>query len=899
MNKKIAAAFSILLSLCMAWLSLPVFAAESGVVLAISSPSDLLALAENCVLDSYSQGLTVRLEADIDLSGADWPGVPIFSGTFDGGGHRITGLTLDQAGSVQGLFRYLAPTACVQDLTVEGTVTPQGSRETVGGIAGSNAGTIVRCCFSGTVEGAGQVGGIAGCNTVTGIVEACTTEGAVGGSHLVGGVVGENRGVVRDCTNEAAVNTTEQQNQVEISDITLETLTGSEAADTVTDIGGIAGSSSGVLRDCENRADVGYQKMGYNIGGIAGSQSGYLTGCTNSGAVRGRKDVGGIVGQLEPAARLEYSADTLQILQGQMGALNALANQASQHTQSGLASVSGQVSGLKSQAQNAREAISAMTETAGLPTVDSLPDAADLSDTELPSPEDLSASMQLPDTDSLLAAQNQLTDSLQKIDRAAAGLTASAQSSAATAQQDMQALTEQVNAIQATLDNADQTLGGSFSDVSDLDTDGDQSAKIENCANGGAVFADWNAGGIAGTIAPESELDSAESVDVSGTESLHFSGELRAVILACRNEGQVQADKENAGGIAGWMTMGLVRDCANTGALGADTAQGVGGIAGRAGGYLRGNSAKCDLTGEAEVGGIAGRGNVVTGCLAMVRLKDVTEKAGNILGIWEQEDEDLAGTVQDNRYLPVGRDAGGIDGVSYGGIAQALSRDEFLALPDLPAMFQQVTLTFVQADGSVQTVSTTPGGAIDPGDIPAAPEQDGVAGTWVGLEDVDLQCVLFDDTFQAACSGPAAVLASDAARENGAPVFLLQGLSGSVGSVPVSGCETAPPDSGDAWLESWTLPGAGEGGLTVRYLPPDGYTAEQVRLMAYDGAAWHAVDATQDQSRLVATLQEGEILLAVLARQSAPALWPAAAGCAVLLLAGALFWRRMRRRARQ
>lgn len=493
MNKKISAAVSLLLSLCMVWLSLPVFAEENGAVLSLSSASDLLTLAENCVQDSYSQGLTVRLETDIDLSGTAWPGIPIFSGTFDGGGHRITGLALDQAGSVQGLFRYLTKTACVQDLTVEGTVTPQGSRETVGGIAGSNAGTILRCTFSGAVEGAGQVGGIAGLNTVTGIVETCTAEGTVSGSHLAGGIVGENQGVVRGCINEAAVNTTEQQNQVEISDITLETLTDSEAADTATDIGGIAGSS-GVLRDCENHADVGYPKMGYNIGGIAGSQSGYLTGCTNRGAVQGRKDVGGIVGQLEPAARLEYSADTLQILQGQMSTLNTLANQASEHTQSGLASVSGQVSGLKAQAQNAREAISAMTDTPGLPAVDALPDAADLSDVELPTPEDVSSSVQLPDGDSVLAAQNQLTDSLQKIDQAAAGLTASAQNGAATAQQDIQALTDQVNAIQVTMDHADQTLGGSFSDVSDQDTDQDQSAKIEACANSGAVSGDWNVG---------------------------------------------------------------------------------------------------------------------------------------------------------------------------------------------------------------------------------------------------------------------------------------------------------------------------------------------------------------------------------------------------------------------
>lgn len=69
---------------------------------------------------------------------------------------------------------------------------------------------------------------------------------------------------------------------------------------------------------------------------------------------------------------------------------------------------------------------SSLTTVSGLAAVDALPDAADLSDVELPAPEDVASSVQLPDGDSVLAAQNQLTDSLQKIDQAAAGLTASA-----------------------------------------------------------------------------------------------------------------------------------------------------------------------------------------------------------------------------------------------------------------------------------------------------------------------------------------------------------------------------------------------------------------------------------------------------------------------------------------
>ena len=67
-----------------------------------------------------------------------------------------------------------------------------------------------------------------------------------------------------------------------------------------TDIGGIAGFSNGVIQSCKNVGNVGYEHMGYNVGGIVGRQSGYLDGCKNTGIVNGRKDVGGIAGQLEP-----------------------------------------------------------------------------------------------------------------------------------------------------------------------------------------------------------------------------------------------------------------------------------------------------------------------------------------------------------------------------------------------------------------------------------------------------------------------------------------------------------------------------------------------------------------------------------------------------------------------
>ena len=132
-----------------------------------------------------------------------------------------------------------------------------------------------------TVSGSDDVGGIAGINAITGIIDGCHSKGVITGDHRVGGVVGNNLGVIRSCNNRSGVNTTAEENQIKLSDISLETITGSESVSTVTDIGGIAGTSSGIIRQSKNRGNVGYQHMGYNVGGIAGTQTGYLYKCEN------------------------------------------------------------------------------------------------------------------------------------------------------------------------------------------------------------------------------------------------------------------------------------------------------------------------------------------------------------------------------------------------------------------------------------------------------------------------------------------------------------------------------------------------------------------------------------------------------------------------------------------
>ena len=125
--------------------AMPAAWAASSDEITISSVEDLLNFAKNCALDTWSQGKNVILTADLDLTGQVFTPTPTFGGTFRGEGHTISGIHITASGSNMGFFRYLQKGAVVQDLHIAGTVAPDGSRSTVGGIAGVNAGTLRNC----------------------------------------------------------------------------------------------------------------------------------------------------------------------------------------------------------------------------------------------------------------------------------------------------------------------------------------------------------------------------------------------------------------------------------------------------------------------------------------------------------------------------------------------------------------------------------------------------------------------------------------------------------------------------------------------------------------------------------------------------------------------------------
>ena len=784
-------------------------ASDQGIVLRIVSEEGFLNFAKNCRMDSYSVDLTVILCTDLDLTGRDFSGIPSFSGTFEGGGHTISGLDICTTGSNQGLFRYLTTSAVVRDLHLEGNIAPGGSASNVGALAGQNFGTIENCSFNGSIAGNQIVGGLVGINQLTGIIANCIVRGSMHGNHFIGGLAGENFGVVRDCENYAAVNTTVEENRVSLEEITVDSFTSSESVATVTDIGGICGTGTGIIRNCINHGSIGYPQIGYNIGGIAGSFSGYIFGCVNHGSVDGRKEVGGIIGQLEPAVNMIYEEDTLQTLQEQLDTMSGLTGGAGASIQNASGAMQSEAKNMESQLKDAQDALKVL-----MPEED----------------EDFVA----PDEETIEAAKNALSSSLSDLTASMGNMVSIGETTLNTVGGNLQGIANQMNAISGTVSSAAENMGGGIADISDQDTVEDISAKIYGCSNTGTVNGDWNIGGIAGAMGIENDLDPDSDLQIIGNSSLNFDMELRAVVLDCKNTGIVTGKKQNAGGIVGWVSMGLVKQCVNTATVEATAATYVGGIAGQSSGYIRNCNAKCTLAGNTFIGGIAGTASTVTDCSTIVLFNDYTENVGAILG--GMEDATLSG----NYYLPMEFDPGAIDGINYNTQAQPLATDRFFALEDLPAIFHQVSITFVYED-TARRISLPYGSVLAQELIPAIPETEDAESEWSGPIAVGDR-VYHDMMFQLTNTSHLTTLASDLIGISGHPQFLLQG------EFLKNASFTATSEEAHTW--SFTLPES-MASMKLRCQIPQDANTEHLALQVRNGNTWTDTDFTVDGKYLV------------------------------------------------
>lgn len=832
----------------------------------ISSAKDLADLAKRCRLDSASKRLKVVLTKNISLS--EYPNleIPTFRGVFDGGNHKITGFTIDADGSAQGLFRYIQEGAVVQNLEVVGRIMPGGSATQIGGIAGVNKGTIQNVSFSGTIEGSNRLGGIVGTNEVSGRVLSCSFDGYIRGEKTVGGVVGENQGIVENGVNRGNVNTETPDDSLDLEDISITKLTSEETILSGSDIGGVVGFSSGVVRLCRNEGDVGYQHTGYNVGGVVGSSSGFMADCVNYGNVHARKEGGGVLGQMEPNNVLEYSEDTLQKLDKELQATSRLLQDLSSDASSVNSSIKGSLSNVE---YSVNTFIGSIYYLMGL-----IEDGAGSIEIPVVSEEKMDDDFSYPSLDfsnmeAIWAAAGDVGTNLAAVVRAIGNVSDAVQDETGTVVSDLQALTNQLSRVVNVLSGREENENLT-EDVSGQDVEVDSAGKIRDCLNYGTVDADINAGGIVGALSWENDLDPEDDLSTIGNTSLNFSLKTRALVYRCTNRGIVRAKKQAAGGVAGQSILGAVISCENYGHLDSKDAAWVGGIVGTSEAEVSGCWSKGTIVGGSMVGGIVGEGTDVENCRSLVSIDCDGEYVGAIAGKLGED-----ATVSWN-YFVDSDDLAGIDGISYEDIAEPLSYTEFMELDNVPDAFRKMVLTFLTDDTAITR-------RVDYGtdltDIPEVPEVEGSNGVW---KDLDAKNIRTDMRFEAEYTP---LQGSADSGEEGLAVVLAEGSFPEGQTVTAETLsEGLPVGCQFGWTV--TVPEDGEAAHLIHLRKPD--KTKDYQLYVKTGDNWKKVDSTVDGSYLVFSA-EGSLFQAALQKEGGSGvLWIVLAAAAAVAAAAVL-----------
>ena len=168
---------------------------ESNGSYTVTSADGLMNIAK--LVNGGKSDINITLDTDIDLTGKDWTPIGTdydnsYKGTFDGGGHTITGLTFTTNDTYVGLFGYLNRAGTVKNVVMEGVqiTCNQIYGGSIGGVVGFSWGTIENCSVSGSVSGTVYVGGVVG-DQIGGSITGCSSSATVKGTVDVGGVAGQ------------------------------------------------------------------------------------------------------------------------------------------------------------------------------------------------------------------------------------------------------------------------------------------------------------------------------------------------------------------------------------------------------------------------------------------------------------------------------------------------------------------------------------------------------------------------------------------------------------------------------------------------------------------------------------------------------------------------------------
>ena len=243
---------------------------ESNGSYTVTSADGLMNIAK--LVNGGKSDINITLDTDIDLTGKDWTPIGTdydnsYKGTFDGGGHTITGLTFTTNDEYAGLFGQLNRAGTVKNVVMEGVqiTSNQIYGGSIGGVVGYGWGTIENCSVSGSVSGTVYVGGVVGVQ-IGGSITGCSSSATVKGTVDVGGVAGQTNS---NATMTACYAT---------GNVTLEI-----ASQNNIDVGGAVGFNGGSrILACYatgNVTSTGSSTVNVYIGGFCGYNSTTVTAC--------------------------------------------------------------------------------------------------------------------------------------------------------------------------------------------------------------------------------------------------------------------------------------------------------------------------------------------------------------------------------------------------------------------------------------------------------------------------------------------------------------------------------------------------------------------------------------------------------------------------------------------
>ena len=718
-----------------------VSAEDSLNVIEISRVNELIEFANKCKYDSYSKDKIVKLTADIDVSGSDFKGISYFAGTFDGGSHIISGFNVDYKGSDFGFFRYIAESGFITNLNISGSINVTGSQENIGGIAGVNKGVINESSFSGKVNASTATGAIAGYNHENAKIVSCTSDADILATNQTGGIAGVNDGLISSCTSKSRVNTQELDTTLDIGGVDVGTLNLTQNVIDRNDMGGIAGESTGIISDCVNYGKIGFAHTGYNVGGIAGKQSGKVITCSNEGEIYGRKDVGGIVGQAEPDIESEYLNDRVDDVQSSIDIINSTLNN------------------MSSSMNNASSDVKSYTEN----IIDQYKELLDKLQDKLNGNNDNDEKIEdFVDDISKDIENSTVADDIHGV--------------ADTVDSEIRTIADSIERISAQIKNIGNTVTETMDvvtsdddyieDISSADSAQNSDGVIAKSVNRGAVHGDINAGGIAGTMNVEYDVDPEYDLDITETTNVRLRSTVSDVVIYCINYGEVNSKKDCAGGIVGLQELGLVYGSEGYGTVKSETGNYAGGIAGNSASAITDSYSLCNVESEDYTGGICGKGYTMQNCISIPAILGDGEAKGSLAGIIESDGEVSTNIFVNDIY-------GGIDDINYSGKADSASYEAVMAMENIPDGFHRVTLVF-KADGNViDTKNIAYNANLGVSELPSIPDKDGYYAQWP--ENIVSKPILQNTVVEAEYHVWIESVAGDIASQNDKPLFIAEG----------------------------------------------------------------------------------------------------------------------------